>query len=137
MSSGRGTRGAAPSGPRAATVEPTLAAILGRFIAPRLTHGRRLCVALSGGLDSVVLLHALSRLRAAGLDCELSALHVHHGLSPHADAWVEFCQEFCRRLDVALAIGRVQVPPDSGEGIEAAARRQRQAVFARCEEEDS
>lgn len=133
MPSGRATRGADPSGGRDATVEPTLATILGRFIAPRLARGRRVCVALSGGLDSVVLLHALSRLRAAGLDCELSALHVHHGLSPHADAWVDFCQEFCRRLDVALAIGRVQVPLGSGEGIEGAARRQRQAVFARCQ----
>ncbi|MCM8613720.1 tRNA lysidine(34) synthetase TilS [Accumulibacter sp.] len=133
MPSSRATRGGGPSGQGDATVEPTLAAILRRFIAPRLAHGRRVCVALSGGLDSVVLLHALSRLRAAGVGCELSAQHVQHGLSPHADAWVDSCQELCQRLDVPLAIARVQVPLGSGEGIEGAARRQRQAVFARCE----
>ena len=114
-----------------ATVEVALAAILRRFVEPRLARGRRLCVALSGGLDSVVLLHGLARLRAVGLACDLSAVHVHHGLSPHADDWADFCRHLCQRLDVRLAIERVQVLP-AGDGPEAAARRQRHAVYARC-----
>ena len=79
-----------------------------------------------------MLLHGLSGLRAAGLGCELSAVHVHHGLSPHADAWADFCWQLCERFDVALAVERVEVPLATGEGLEAAARRQRHAVFARC-----
>ena len=132
MPTGRASDSAAPSGQVSGTAEPALATILRRFLEPRLARGRRVCVALSGGLDSVVLLHGLSRLRASGLGCELSAVHVHHGLSPHADAWADFCRRFCERLDVALAVERVEVPRATGEGLEAAARRQRQAVFARC-----
>jgi tRNA(Ile)-lysidine synthase len=88
----------------------------------------RLCVALSGGRDSVVLLHALSRLRE-GHSFSLSALHVHHGISANADAWAAFCGELCAAWDIPLAIVRVEVPRASGEGLEAAARRLRHEVF--------
>ena len=91
----------------------------------------RLCVGLSGGIDSVVLLHALCRVRAgAGRDFELSALHVHHGLSPHADAWAAFCSELCRTWEVECTVHHVTVPAQSGEGLEGAARRMRHAAFA-------
>ena len=107
-----------------------LAQTLAAFLAPRLTRGSRLCVALSGGRDSLVLLHALSRLALLEeMACPLSALHVHHGLSPHADAWVDFCTDFCQRCGVTLKVVPVEVPRHSGEGLEAAARRLRHAVF--------
>ena len=95
---------------------------------------QRICVALSGGMDSVVLLHAMSRLQAGGaLSLELSALHVHHGLSPNADDWAAFCADLCAEAGVPLRIERVVVPRDSGEGLEAAARRLRHAAFAACD----
>ena len=93
----------------------------------------RWCVALSGGRDSVVLLHALSRMATDDLPLTLTALHVHHGISPNADAWADFCRRFCEQLNVPLEIVRVDVPRDSGEGLEAAARRQRHAVFAKVD----
>ena len=113
-----------------------LAAILSAFLARCLTLGQpqaRLCVGLSGGRDSVVLLHALSRLVVSGdIPIMLSALHVHHGISLNSDAWAEFCAEFCRHCTVQLDIVHVIVPRDSGEGLEAAARRRRHAVFSSC-----
>lgn len=116
-----------------------LAAVLEHFLASRLTPDKpasHLCVALSGGMDSVVLLHAL-RHRPASLfpSLQLSAVHVHHGLSANADCWADFCAGFCRDCAVPLDIVRVQVPRESGEGVEGAARRQRYAVFARCQAE--
>ncbi len=94
----------------------------------------RLCVALSGGRDSVVLLHALSRLVAsAPRALTLSALHVNHGLCADADRWQAFCAEFCRACGVPLRVVRVEVPRGSGEGLEAAARRVRHAAFERCD----
>lgn len=86
-------------------------------------------VGFSGGLDSTVLLHAASCLvRDAAL--ELSALHVHHGLSPNADVWADSCAQVCRQFDVPLTIHRVVVPLNTGEGIEAAARHIRHKVLA-------
>lgn len=122
---------AEPKSSRFADRSPTgdLQTTLAAFLETRLTPGERLCVALSGGCDSVVLLHALQRL---DLPVALSALHVHHGLSPRADAWVEFCTDLCARLNVPLLVRHVDVPRDSGSGLEAAARRLRHAAFAEC-----
>jgi tRNA(Ile)-lysidine synthase len=120
---------AAPKSSRFAERSPAgdLSKTLAVFLESRLTPGERLCVALSGGCDSVVLLHALCQL---DLPVALSALHVHHGLSPDADRWVDFCAGLCQQLGVPLAVHRVDVPRDSGSGLEAAARQLRHAVFA-------
>ncbi len=91
----------------------------------------RLCVGLSGGLDSVVLLQLLCHLRGE-MDFALSALHVHHGLSPNADAWVEFCMELCHKLDVPLEAAAVCLDLGSGQGVEASARAVRYDSFTRC-----
>ncbi|HJV93649.1 MAG TPA: tRNA lysidine(34) synthetase TilS [Azonexus sp.] len=100
---------------------------VGAFLAARLAPHERLCVALSGGCDSVVLAHVLSRL---GLADRLSAIHVHHGLSPNADAWADFCVRYCQDLNIPLSVRRVTVDRSAGEGLEAAARRVRYAAFA-------
>ncbi len=91
-------------------------------------EGARLVVGLSGGVDSVVLLHRLAQL-GPRLDLTLSALHVHHGLSPHADEWAAFCDRFCRDLGVSLHQVRVAIDRGSPLGIEAAAREARYAAF--------
>ena len=83
---------------------------------------RRIAVALSGGIDSVTLLHQLK-------DRGVSAIHVHHGLSPNADAWAAFCRKLCKRWGVPLKVYRVKVSR-AGEGLEAAARRARYEAFA-------
>lgn len=106
---------------------PDLAARVGDFIAARLSAPERVCVALSGGCDSVVLAHVLSRLGLAG---RLSAVHVHHGLSPNADAWAAFCDRYCRDLGIPLLIRHVAVATQAGLGLEAAARQARYAAFA-------
>lgn len=101
---------------------------------PRLSRGGRVCVALSGGRDSVALLHALVALRDAGhLALTLSALHVHHGISRSADDWAAFCADLCARLQVPFRCERVTVDLDHPIGIEAAARAARYRVFTTCE----
>ena len=60
----------------------------------------------------------------------VEAIHVHHGLSPNADAWAAFCRRLCKRLGVPLKIQKVSIVT-RGEGLEAAARRARYEVFAK------
>ena len=89
----------------------------------------KLVVAFSGGLDSTVLLHLLAECRKT-LSFQLSAQHVHHGLSPNADSWADFCTEFCAKLNVPLTISKVKVEQNSGLGLEAAAREARYKALA-------
>ncbi|HLD09023.1 MAG TPA: tRNA lysidine(34) synthetase TilS [Methylophilaceae bacterium] len=84
----------------------------------------KLLLAFSGGLDSRVLLELLAALRS-GKNFNLSAMHVHHGLSPNANAWARFCSDTCAALHVPIEIVRVNVAKDSGLGLEAAARNAR------------
>ncbi len=102
---------------------------VGDFVAARTATDEPLALGLSGGCDSLVLLHLLASL---GLGQRLSAIHVHHGLSPNADAWADFCTDFCARLDISLDVQSVTVNLKSGQGIEAAARQARYAAFSNC-----
>ena len=109
-----------------------LPARVGDFLAARLAPAERLSVGLSGGCDSVVLLHILSRLGFAG---RLSAIHVHHGLSANANAWAEFCADYCASLGITLNTRIVTVDRNNGLGLEAAARQARYRAFAESEAE--
>ena len=98
-------------------------------IAPLLPAHSSVLIGLSGGVDSVVLLHLLHKL-APRFSWQLSALHVHHGISPNADAWADFCADICARQLVSLHIEHVDIAPLRAHGIEAAARQLRHAAFA-------
>lgn len=80
-------------------------------------------------MDSVVLLHLL-RAIAPSFQWQLSALHVHHGISPNADAWAEFCAKLCTLHNIPLQVERVDIGPLRDEhGVEAAARKLRHKAF--------
>ena len=89
----------------------------------------RIAVAYSGGRDSTALLHA-TLAAASGQGVEVIALHVHHGLSPNADAWLAHCEAQCRRWarvgkPVVFAAQRLTDRPARGESVEAWARQAR------------
>jgi tRNA(Ile)-lysidine synthase len=94
-----------------------------------LPAGAPVCVGFSGGLDSTVLLHLFAE-HAEATGRKVSALHVHHGLSPNADTWVRFCERFCANHGVPLAVEHVRVDKDATGGVEAAARMARYALYA-------
>lgn len=87
-----------------------------------------LVLAYSGGIDSHVLLHALVALRDSGLLTNpISALHIHHGLSPNADEWLAHCRQICLDMKVAFQGVKVNLGSDSGQSLEALAREARYA----------
>ncbi|MGY4534241.1 tRNA(Ile)-lysidine synthase [Pseudomonas sp. TE3786] len=84
-------------------------------------------IALSGGLDSSVLLHLLATLGHTERLPPLNAIHIHHGLQAAADGWPAHCQRLCDGLGVPLRIINVQVAP--GASLERAAREARYQAF--------
>ncbi|HET7202924.1 MAG TPA: tRNA lysidine(34) synthetase TilS [Steroidobacteraceae bacterium] len=91
---------------------------------------QRLCVALSGGLDSTVLLVALAELaRVRPGRWAMHALHVHHGLHADAAHWSCASANLARSLGVPFDQVRVDARAAPGESPEAAAREARYAVF--------
>ena len=116
------SRNSLHSDARSLAVSAALADTLQRHVQP----GERLLVGLSGGIDSVVLLHALVAKHTENL----SALHVHHGLSNNADHWASFCAQTAQQLGIPFSLAHVTVERGTPDGLEAAARRARHAVFA-------
>ena len=100
---------------------------------PRIAEPRieRHCIAVaySGGRDSTALLHAtLTEVTPLGID--VLALHVNHGLSPNADAWLAYCEDQCRRWRrrhpaLQFVAQRLPTRPAKGGSVEAWARQAR------------
>lgn len=91
-------------------------------------------VAVSGGRDSMALLHCTLRA-AKPLGVEVLAMHVHHGLQPEADSWAAQVQRACKRWaasgwPVQFAMQRLPGSPAPGDSIEAWARRGRYRALA-------
>ena len=104
-------------------------ALEGVLAAAGVGKDSRLCVAFSGGVDSVVLLDVLCRL-APRIGFMLCAAHVHHGLSANADSWADFCQDFCQERGLRLELRPVTVSRCHPDGLEGAARQARHAALA-------
>ena len=89
----------------------------------------RWCVALSGGLDSTVLLQALARAIPSEARGRLRAVYVNHRLQVESDAWHRHCEQVCLGLAVAYQQIVVTVPREAGASLEAAARTVRYAAL--------
>jgi len=90
----------------------------------------KIWIAYSGGVDSQVLLNLCAEFRAINPELSLKAVHIHHGISQHADVWVNHCQQVCMNLNIPLEVVKVQLTRRNELGLEAAAREERYRVFA-------
>ena len=107
------------------------------FDRTHIRPGDRICVAISGGADSVALLltlHAANTTPRESLGVGLSAAHVDHGIRPAEESTADrqFVEALCTRLDMPLHFHRINVPArvaQTGETIEEAARAVRYDFF--------
>lgn len=90
-----------------------------------LPHASRYIVAYSGGCDSHVLLHLLAQRK----ETPVVAVHVHHGISDQADAWVLHCKQVCADLAIPFFVLHVKVDVKKGESLQAVARDARYAAL--------
>jgi tRNA(Ile)-lysidine synthase len=107
------------------------------FDRTNIKPGDRICVAVSGGADSVALLltlHAANATARDSLGVGLSATHVHHGLrGEEANADQRFVEDLCIGLDIPLHLHHASVPnrvAETHETIEEAARAIRYDFFS-------
>lgn len=94
--------------------------------------GKRICVALSGGADSVCLLHYLYS-HAAQFHISLSAVHVEHGIRGEESLRdLKFCENLCKSWNIPLETVREDVPArarQARQSEEEAGRNLRYDVF--------
>lgn len=88
-------------------------------------------IGLSGGRDSVALLHMLAEQHYSRH--KLHAVHVHHGIrGKEADADADFCRELCAKLGISYEEHRIDAPAlaaECGQSLETAARHARRAIL--------
>tara|TARA_Y100000588_G_scaffold271908_1_gene287696 strand:- start:338 stop:1663 length:1326 start_codon:yes stop_codon:yes gene_type:complete len=95
---------------------------------PKLNLGSGLTVALSGGVDSVVLLHLCNSYLehiSPNQSISVEAIYVNHGLSENAQRWQQFCEHLCLSLNIHFKTINVNVQPKPRQSLEALAREAR------------
>ncbi|MFQ5521667.1 MAG: tRNA lysidine(34) synthetase TilS [Candidatus Methylomirabilia bacterium] len=95
-----------------------------------LAGGETVLVGVSGGADSVALLHILRSL-SRRLSLTLHLVHVNHSLRPEADADQAFVEDLAHRRGLPVSTERVEVLLGGGRSPEAAARAARYEAFQR------
>jgi tRNA(Ile)-lysidine synthase len=94
--------------------------------------GKRIAVALSGGLDSVVLLDTVCKSALANKNPpEIWAFHIHHGLQKAADEWFIFCEKLANKYQIQFDFRLLHLGDDTKQGnVEARARAARYEALA-------
>lgn len=97
-----------------------------------LTGGEKILVGLSGGPDSVCLLHVLTSLKD-DFKLDLNAIYIDHGLRPHeTETEIEFCKNLCERLCLPFTTQSIDVnsyAQEQGMNLQEAARGLRYGIF--------
>ncbi|MFM2322994.1 MAG: tRNA(Ile)-lysidine synthase [Pseudomonadota bacterium] len=98
-----------------------------RFLLEKYADSANFWLAYSGGLDSQVLLHALSQLLPL---TRLRAIHINHRWHVDALKWAQLCQHSCDRLGIDCEVITVDARAKAGQSPEAYARRLRYKAIA-------
>jgi tRNA(Ile)-lysidine synthase len=114
----------------ARTHPPSLLKLVERTLAEEcgVRRGSRLLLAVSGGPDSLALLHAMSRLRAR-FELALYAHGVDHGLRSEAGAELDLAERLAQSCGIAFSRSRVEVV--LGGNLQARARQARYQALRR------
>ena len=99
-----------------------------------INKGDTVTVALSGGADSVALLHALWSLRDK-LSINVKAAHLNHGIrGAEADRDEAFVKWLCLKFDISIVCETVDIPSlakEKGQSLELCAREVRYEFLSR------
>ena len=97
--------------------------------------GKRIAVALSGGLDSVVLLDTVCKAQAKNHSSQIFVFHIHHGLQKQADDWLIFCEKLAKKYKAHFDFRLLHLIGEAQGNIESRARAGRyEALTDLCTE---
>jgi len=97
--------------------------------------GKRIAVALSGGLDSVVLLDTVCKVQAKNQSSQIFVFHIHHGLQKEADDWLIFCEKLAKKYKAHFDFRLLHLIGEEQGNIESRARAGRyEALTDLCTE---
>jgi len=94
-----------------------------------LTDGKKVLIGVSGGADSMALLHMINAERNK-LSCEFKVLHVNHHISSESNTWAQVVIDYCNSIDMPCEVVNVDITK-WGNNLEQAARRSRYDAFAK------
>ena len=80
---------------------------------------KNIVIALSGGIDSVVLLHFLN----SHYPGNIRAVHINHNLSKHSKDWSLFCKELCHKQEIGFK--SIDINIKNSSNVEENARKKR------------
>lgn len=99
-----------------------------------IQKGDGVLLAVSGGPDSMALLHSISRLKRE-YKIDLKVIHVNHNLrGQEADEDAVYVKNYCRQLDIDCIIESIDVKGyarESGKSLQMAGREMRYSLFYR------
>ena len=104
------------------------------FLKQKLKKNCHLLVGVSGGIDSVVLSHALSQLRSM-YPFDLTFIYVDHQLHPESKKWANTVKQLAKKLSTEFIYEKVTIDQDLKLGTEAAARKHRYQAFQKHQQD--
>ena len=104
------------------------------FLKQKLKKNCHLLVGVSGGIDSVVLGHALSQLRLI-YPFDLTFIYIDHQLHPESKQWANTVKQLAKKLSTEYVYEKVTIDQDLKLGTEGAARKHRYQAFQKHQQD--
>lgn len=102
-----------------------------------IESGDRIVVGVSGGPDSICLLHVLEQIQKNGLNFEIFVAHINHMIRANAILDEEYVENYCKKHSIPAFIKRVSVLEIAEKekiGTEEAGRNARYEFFNEIQE---
>jgi len=101
-----------------------------------IKNGDTIVIGVSGGPDSVALLHILNALKNQ-CNIQIVVAHVHHGLREASTEEAQYVENLCEKMQIPCYITKINVQQKAKQekiGLEEAGRKARYAFFQEIQE---
>ena len=93
-------------------------------------------IALSGGVDSVVLFNELTKLKKE-IGFHLTAIHVNHNVQKDSHEWKDFCAEMCKENQIKFVSRTLRKKNKNISNLEKKLREERYKIFQNISDKNS